>query len=76
MGGENAFLYANLPQVPSLTNHKSVFHLSKHGVDNVFGKRVRVPCAAVGPDEPHAASTAWPEGVLEHQSSDNFMVNS
>ncbi|KAJ0932348.1 putative processing peptidase [Helianthus annuus] len=61
---------------PSAFSDKSVFHLSKHGVDNVFGKRVRVPCAAVGPDEPHAASTAWPEGVLEQQSSDNFMVDS
>ncbi|MFS7931678.1 putative processing peptidase [Helianthus anomalus] len=61
---------------PSAFSDKSVFHLSKHGVDNVFWKRVRVPCAAVGPDEPHAASTAWPEGVLEQQSSDNFMVDS
>ncbi|KAJ0525055.1 putative processing peptidase [Helianthus annuus] len=61
---------------PKCVSDKSVFHLSKHGVDNVFGKRVRVQCAAVGPDKPHAASTAWPEGVLEQQSSDNFMVNS
>ncbi|KAI3741540.1 hypothetical protein L1987_59214 [Smallanthus sonchifolius] len=61
---------------PSAFSDKSVFHLSKRGVDNVFEKRVRVPCAAVGPDEPHAASTAWPEGVLEQQSSDNFMVDS
>ncbi|KAJ0451311.1 putative processing peptidase [Helianthus annuus] len=61
---------------PGAFSDKSVFHLSKHGVDNVFGKRVRVPCAAVGPDEPHAASTAWPEGVLEQQSSDSFTVNS
>ncbi|XP_076960383.1 stromal processing peptidase, chloroplastic-like [Bidens hawaiensis] len=61
---------------PSAFSDKSIFHLSKHGLDNVFGKRVRVPCAAVGPDEPHAASTSWPEGVLEQQSSDNFMVDS
>ncbi|KAL8236008.1 hypothetical protein R6Q59_017089 [Mikania micrantha] len=61
---------------PSAFSDKSVFHLSKHGVDNVFEKRVRVPCAAVGPEEPHAASTAWPEGVLEQQSSDNFIVDS
>ncbi|MFS7998709.1 putative processing peptidase [Helianthus anomalus] len=72
MGEENAFLYANLP---SAFSDKSVFHLSKHGVDNAFGKRVRVPCTVVGPDEPHAASTAWPEGVLEQQSSENFMVD-
>ncbi|MFS7929514.1 putative processing peptidase [Helianthus anomalus] len=50
---------------PGAFSDKSVFHLSKHGVDNAFGKRVRVPCTAVGPDEPHAASTAWPVGVLE-----------
>ncbi|XP_076939981.1 stromal processing peptidase, chloroplastic-like [Bidens hawaiensis] len=61
---------------PSAFSDKSIFHLSKHGLDNVFGKRVQVPCAAVGPDEPHAASTAWPEGLLEQQSSDNFMVDS
>ncbi|KAI3800722.1 hypothetical protein L1987_28816 [Smallanthus sonchifolius] len=60
---------------PSAFSDKSVFHLSKRGVDNVFEKRVRVPCAAVGPDEPHAASTAWPEGVLEQQSSDSFTVD-
>lgn len=33
-------------------------------------KRVRVPRAAVGPDEPHAASTTWPDGVLEKQHFD------
>ncbi|GJS89789.1 stromal processing peptidase chloroplastic [Tanacetum coccineum] len=53
---------------PGAFSDKSVFHLSKHGVD--VEKRVRVACAAVGPDEPHAASTAWPEGALEQQSSD------
>jgi hypothetical protein len=26
--------------------------------------------ATVGPDEPHAASTAWPDGVLEKQDLD------
>ncbi|KAI3495518.1 hypothetical protein L1887_37859 [Cichorium endivia] len=49
---------------------KSIFHLSKHGVNNVSEKRVQIACAAVGPDEPHAASTAWPESALEQQSSD------
>ncbi|XP_071715631.1 stromal processing peptidase, chloroplastic-like isoform X2 [Rutidosis leptorrhynchoides] len=56
--------------MPTAFADKSVFHLSKHG-----GKRVRVPCAAVGPDEPHAASTAWPDGVLEQQASDNFSID-
>lgn len=33
-------------------------------------KRVHVPQATVGPDEPHAASTAWQDGVLEKQELD------
>lgn len=33
-------------------------------------KHVRVPCATVGPEEPHAASTAWPDGILEKQDFD------
>lgn len=31
---------------------------------------MQVPRATVGPDEPHAASTAWPDGVLEKQGFD------
>ncbi|XP_071701017.1 stromal processing peptidase, chloroplastic-like [Rutidosis leptorrhynchoides] len=61
--------------MPTAFSDKSIFHLSKHGVDNVFGKRVQVPCAAVGPDEPHAATTAWPDGVLEQQASDDFSID-
>ncbi|PNX92954.1 insulinase (peptidase family M16) family protein, partial [Trifolium pratense] len=30
-------------------------------------KQVQVPHATVGPDEPHAASTTWPDGVAEKQ---------
>nr|XP_043618679.1 stromal processing peptidase, chloroplastic [Erigeron canadensis] len=60
---------------PSAFSDKSAFRLSKHGVDNVFQKQVRAPCAAVGPDEPHAASTAWPDGALEQQSPDNFLLD-
>ncbi|KAA8541397.1 hypothetical protein F0562_025360 [Nyssa sinensis] len=48
---------------------KSTFHLSKRTIDDVFVKQV-VPHAAVGPDEPHAASTAWPDGILEKQGLD------
>ena len=29
-----------------------------------------IPRATVGPDEPHAANTAWPDGVLEKQDLD------
>lgn len=35
-------------------------------------KQVRIPHATVGPDEPHAASTAWPDGVLEKQGLDSL----
>uniref|UniRef100_A0A0V0J145 Stromal processing peptidase, chloroplastic n=1 Tax=Solanum chacoense TaxID=4108 RepID=A0A0V0J145_SOLCH len=44
---------------------KSSFHLSKQPCANIS-----VPRATVGPDEPHAASTTWPEGVLEKQGFD------
>lgn len=30
-------------------------------------KRVQLPRATVGPDEPHAASTTWPDGIAEKQ---------
>jgi predicted Zn-dependent peptidase len=33
-------------------------------------KKVCIPRATVGPDEPNAASTAWPDGVLEKQDLD------
>ncbi|KAH9694153.1 Stromal processing peptidase [Citrus sinensis] len=45
---------------------KSSFHLLRS--DSV--KHVLVPCATVGPDEPHAASTTWPDGIIERQSLD------
>ncbi|KAK3037007.1 hypothetical protein RJ639_029996 [Escallonia herrerae] len=51
---------------------KSTFHLSKRGLANVSVKQVHAPQAAVGPDEPHAASTTWPEGVLEKQCLDIY----
>ncbi|GAB2282246.1 hypothetical protein Dimus_016796 [Dionaea muscipula] len=33
-------------------------------------KQYNVRCAAVGPDEPHAVSTTWPDGTLEKQDID------
>lgn len=39
---------------------------SKPKLHNSFVK----PCATIGPDEPHAAGTAWPEGVTEKQDLD------
>ncbi|XP_056162823.1 stromal processing peptidase, chloroplastic isoform X2 [Syzygium oleosum] len=47
---------------------KSAFHLSKLSLNSA--SHVRVPCATVGPEEPHAASTAWPDGILEKQDFD------
>ncbi|KAG8388150.1 hypothetical protein BUALT_Bualt02G0096000 [Buddleja alternifolia] len=49
---------------------KSTFHLQKHklGIDKV--RQFNVPRATVGPEEPHAASTTWPDGVTEKQGFD------
>ncbi|KAL4563575.1 hypothetical protein LXL04_027618 [Taraxacum kok-saghyz] len=59
-----------------MLSDKSVFHISKQGVNNASEKRVQVACTAVGPDEPHAAaSTAWPEGALEQQSSSDLLYD-
>lgn len=33
-------------------------------------RNVQVPRASVGPEEPHAASTTWPDGVTEKPGSD------
>ncbi|OAY51233.1 stromal processing peptidase, chloroplastic [Manihot esculenta] len=49
---------------------KSTFHLPCHSFDATSENRVHVPCASVGPNEPHAASTACPDGILERQDSD------
>ncbi|CAK9145304.1 unnamed protein product [Ilex paraguariensis] len=49
---------------------KSTFHFSKHKPDDVIVKQAHVLRATVGPDEPHAASTTWPDGVLEKQGLD------
>ncbi|OMP10324.1 hypothetical protein COLO4_04620 [Corchorus olitorius] len=38
----------------------------------VRGNRIPAPRATVGPDEPHAASTTWPDGLLEKQDLDSL----
>ncbi|WJX54694.1 hypothetical protein P8452_40546 [Trifolium repens] len=50
----------------------SSFGLSKDKLRFGSAKRVHVPHATVGPDEPHAASTAWPDGVAEKQDLSLF----
>ncbi|GAV65794.1 Peptidase_M16 domain-containing protein/Peptidase_M16_C domain-containing protein [Cephalotus follicularis] len=47
----------------------SAFHLSEHSLGTTSLKR-HVPYATVGPDEPHAANTSWPDGILEKQDVD------
>ncbi|KAF7150191.1 hypothetical protein RHSIM_Rhsim02G0142400 [Rhododendron simsii] len=39
---------------------------------HIVVKQVHVPHATVGPDEPHAASTIMPGGILEEQSFDSL----
>ncbi|PIN10708.1 N-arginine dibasic convertase NRD1 [Handroanthus impetiginosus] len=46
---------------------KSSSHLPWHKLDNAKLRRVHVPRATLGPEEPHAASTTWPDGVAEEQ---------
>lgn len=59
---------ANLARfVPGAFFDSSSFRLSNDKLRHASVKRVQLPHATVGPDEPHAASTAWPDGVLEKQ---------
>lgn len=52
---------------------KSCFPLSTHTLNTATsGNHIRAPRATVGPDEPHAASTTWPDGVLEKQDFDSL----
>ncbi|ONH98914.1 hypothetical protein PRUPE_7G271900 [Prunus persica] len=55
---------------PSVFNDKTSICLSKPKLDNAAVKHDRLPYATVGPDEPHAASTAWQDGILEKQDLD------
>ncbi|XWS24637.1 hypothetical protein CRYUN_Cryun28dG0119700 [Craigia yunnanensis] len=51
---------------------KSCFPLSTHTLKTTSGNHICAPCATVGPDEPHAASTTWPDGLLEKQDFDSL----
>ncbi|KAL0464048.1 UNVERIFIED_CONTAM: Stromal processing peptidase, chloroplastic [Sesamum latifolium] len=46
---------------------KSTFHLPKHKLDDANVRQFDVPHATMGPEEPHAASTAWPDGITEKE---------
>ncbi|GAU18909.1 hypothetical protein TSUD_228990 [Trifolium subterraneum] len=58
--------------VPGAFFDNSSFGLSKDKLRFGSAKRVQVPHATVGPDEPHAASTTWPDGVAEKQDLSLF----
>ncbi|KAJ8774389.1 hypothetical protein K2173_011638 [Erythroxylum novogranatense] len=49
---------------------KSAFHSRGLSFSTTRAKHVQVLCASLGPNEPHAASTACPDGILERQDSD------
>ncbi|XP_022769477.1 stromal processing peptidase, chloroplastic-like isoform X1 [Durio zibethinus] len=57
---------------PTFFLDKSCFPLSIHKLNTASGNRICAPCATVGPDEPHAASTTWPDGLLEKQDFDSL----
>ncbi|XP_019421373.1 PREDICTED: stromal processing peptidase, chloroplastic-like isoform X2 [Lupinus angustifolius] len=56
--------------IPGAFLDKSSFQLSKNKLHHT--SRVQLPHATVGPDEPHAASTTWPDGIGEKQDSSLF----
>ncbi|XP_022996934.1 stromal processing peptidase, chloroplastic-like isoform X1 [Cucurbita maxima] len=55
---------------PRFILDKSAFQLSKNERDGKVVKHARIVCGTVGPDEPHAAATTWPDGILEKQDLD------
>ncbi|PON35906.1 Coenzyme PQQ biosynthesis protein [Parasponia andersonii] len=69
--GSSRFKTSTTPPA-CFTDKSSLFYLSKPKpkLYHAFEKPVHVPCATLGPDEPHAASTAWPEGVIDKQDLD------
>ncbi|KAJ6723654.1 STROMAL PROCESSING PEPTIDASE CHLOROPLASTIC-RELATED [Salix koriyanagi] len=60
----------SIPTIPRAFVDKSAFNLSGHSFYNTSVKHVHVPCTSVGPNEPHAASIACPDGIVERQDSD------
>ncbi|XVF74025.1 hypothetical protein PTKIN_Ptkin13bG0028700 [Pterospermum kingtungense] len=61
------------PLAGTFFRDKSHFPLSTHTLNTATsGNHICAPRATVGPDEPHAASTTWPDGVLEKQDFDSL----
>ncbi|MQL73151.1 hypothetical protein Taro_005482 [Colocasia esculenta] len=46
---------------------KSTFFLRKQFFGGINVNQVRIPCATVGPDEPHAASMTWPDTIADRE---------
>ncbi|XP_039026601.1 stromal processing peptidase, chloroplastic-like [Hibiscus syriacus] len=57
--------------LPSFFRQRSCFPLSAHTF-KTRGNYIRPLCATVGPNEPHAASTALPAGLLAKQDFDSL----
>ncbi|KAL6219418.1 hypothetical protein ACLB2K_007177 [Fragaria x ananassa] len=55
---------------PSAFPDRTSFSLTNRKLEKTFVKDLHIPYATVGPDEPHAASTSWPDGILEKQEPD------
>nr|XP_011469468.1 PREDICTED: uncharacterized protein LOC101308217 [Fragaria vesca subsp. vesca] len=55
---------------PSAFPDTTSFCLTNRKPEKAFVKDLHIPYATVGPDEPHAASTSWPDGILEKQEPD------
>ncbi|XP_004289591.1 PREDICTED: uncharacterized protein LOC101310172, partial [Fragaria vesca subsp. vesca] len=55
---------------PSAFPDRTSFCLTNRKLEKTFVKDLHIPYATVGPDEPHAASTSWPDGILEKQEPD------
>lgn len=53
--------------MPGAFLDKSGFRLCNDKLRRSSVKPVQIPHATVGPDEPHAASTTWPDGIAEKQ---------
>ncbi|KAK9704831.1 hypothetical protein RND81_07G013900 [Saponaria officinalis] len=60
--------------ISRFTADRSTFPLSKNLPETVCATKHLGQCSALGPDEPHAVSTSWPEETLEKPGFD-FLEN-
>ncbi|KAL9253734.1 Stromal processing peptidase, chloroplastic-like protein [Drosera capensis] len=55
------------PLTTKYSTNRTTMDVLNNKSDRMFAKHHNVHCAAVGPDEPHAVSTTWPDATLEKQ---------